>query len=111
LEFSKLWRNQPKTQTVVVKLIDVCKYYRGLPSQDQALRWLQEKIPPTVLSELAQQWNQQTLPPPSIKLQDVSKYYKGLPNQVAALDWLQSQIPPATLDEFSKKWRQPAPKK
>jgi lysozyme len=78
-----------------------------LPNQDQALRWLQEKISPTLLSELAQKWNQQTLPPPSIKLEDICKYYKGLPGQVKALEWLQSQIPPATLDEFVRQWRKP----
>lgn len=42
-----------------ITLINVCKAYRSLGHQDQALNWLQSQIPQSTLEEFAKRWRQQ----------------------------------------------------
>lgn len=39
---------------MTIKLIDVCRYYQGLPHQNEALEYLQSRIDPNVLATFAQ---------------------------------------------------------
>ncbi|MDB9512276.1 GH25 family lysozyme [Kamptonema animale CS-326] len=61
-EFAQRWRGQvpvPET-TASIRLIDVCKYYRGLANQDQSLDWLQSQLSPTVLADFDRRWRAAT---------------------------------------------------
>lgn len=91
----------------VIELIDICKAYRGNPSQDQVLVWFQEQVTPTVLLEFSKRWRNETKTPTrSVQLIDICKYYRGLPKQDEALNWLQKQIQATTLSELAQKWNQ-----
>ncbi|OCQ94707.1 hydrolase [Oscillatoriales cyanobacterium USR001] len=108
-EFTQRWRNQsvPQAQIALVRLLDVCKYYRGLTQQDQALNWLETQIPAKILTEFAQRWrNQIPTPTPiaNIRLIDVCKYYRGLSYQTEALNWLESKITTSILTDFARRW-------
>lgn len=48
-----------KTAPAGVSLIETYKFYRGLPHQDQAIDWLQGKVPPQALDEFSQKWRNQ----------------------------------------------------
>lgn len=48
-----------KTTPANVSLIETYKFYRGLPHQDQAIDWLQGKVPPQALDEFSQKWRNQ----------------------------------------------------
>lgn len=41
-----------------ITLANVCKSYRSLPHQDQALNWLQGQIPKATIDEFAKRWRQ-----------------------------------------------------
>ncbi|NJK52146.1 MAG: peptidoglycan-binding protein [Leptolyngbyaceae cyanobacterium SU_3_3] len=41
-----------------ISLINVCKSYRSLPHQDQALSWLQSQVPKATIDEFAKRWRQ-----------------------------------------------------
>lgn len=43
-----------------VNLINICKYYKGLPHQDEALEWLQSQIPAATLEQFGKKWRNQT---------------------------------------------------
>ncbi|GEM_PF-956568 len=58
-EFTKRWRNQSSPETVQpqpLTLVNVCKYYRDLSHQNEALEWLQGQISKAVLVQFAQRW-------------------------------------------------------
>ncbi|RMG14245.1 MAG: N-acetylmuramoyl-L-alanine amidase [Cyanobacteria bacterium J055] len=40
-------------------LVNVAKFYKGLPHQNAALEWLQQKIPSETFAEFARRWRQQ----------------------------------------------------
>ena len=91
----------------VIELIDICKAYKGNPSQDQVLVWFQQQITPSVLLEFSKQWRNETKTPTRpVQLIDICKYYRGLPKQDEALNWLQKQIQATTLSELAQKWNQ-----
>lgn len=58
-EFTKKWRNEttstPSTQPLTA--INVCKYYRSLVHQTQALEWLQGQISLEVWKQFLQKWS------------------------------------------------------
>ncbi|MGL4498730.1 MAG: GH25 family lysozyme [Planktothrix sp.] len=90
-----------------IKLIDICKVYKGTSNQDQVLTWFQPQIPQTLLLEFSKLWrNQTTVQTIPVRLIDVCKYYRGLPNQDLALLWLQEKISPTLLSELAQKWNQ-----
>jgi lysozyme len=108
-EFTQRWRNQniAQAQITIARLLDVCKYYRGLRQQDEALNWLQTQISPNILSEFAQRWRGQIpapIPIANIRLIDVCKYYRGLNYQTEALNWLETKVTPSVLTDFSRRW-------
>lgn len=47
-----------KEKLMIIKLTDVVKYYKGLKTQDDALNFLQSKIPDEVLFDFAAKWRQ-----------------------------------------------------
>lgn len=51
---------------MIIKLIDVAKYYEGLKTQDDALNFLQSKISDEVLFEFAALWRQEKPTPQMI---------------------------------------------
>ncbi|HLO49491.1 MAG TPA: hydrolase, partial [Kamptonema sp.] len=57
-EFTQRWRNQvpAPTPTANIRLIDVCKYYRGLSNQTQALDWLESQLSTPLLTDFARRW-------------------------------------------------------
>ena len=61
-EFAKKWRNQSSTTTPVnpvpqpFTMVNVCKYYRCLPHQNQALEWLQGQISKNIFDQFVQKW-------------------------------------------------------
>lgn len=44
---------------MTIRLIDVAKYYKGLPRQDEALNYLQSKIPEDILFQFAALWRRE----------------------------------------------------
>lgn len=42
-----------------INLVNMCKYYQGLPHQDDAMEWLQTQIPQATLEEFAKRWRNQ----------------------------------------------------
>ncbi|MEW5858492.1 MAG: N-acetylmuramoyl-L-alanine amidase [Cyanobacteriota bacterium] len=48
------------TQLPPVNLVNMCKYYQGLPHQDDALEWLQTQIPKATLDEFGKRWRKTT---------------------------------------------------
>ena len=46
---------------MTIKLTDVCKFYKGLEHQDDALDWLQDKILPRVMEEFAKRYREDPL--------------------------------------------------
>jgi hypothetical protein len=48
------------SKPIPISLINMCKYYKGLPNQDEALTWLQKQIPQSVLDEFAKKWRDQS---------------------------------------------------
>ena len=46
---------------MTIKLTDVCKYYKGLEHQDDALDWLEDKILPRVMEEFARRYREDPL--------------------------------------------------
>lgn len=108
--FTQLWRNQAPAMDIppAIRLIDVCQFYTALPTQNQALNWLQGQIPPVILVEFARIWRGQSASSGTlIRLTDVAKNYRQLPNQKNALEWLQNQVSPSVLADFAKQWRTP----
>lgn len=45
---------------MTIRLIDVAKYYKGLPQQDEALNYLQSKISEDILFEFAALWRRES---------------------------------------------------
>ncbi len=111
LETSKTSTKPPATPTPLT-LSNVCKSYKGLPHQEQALQWLQGKISPKALAAFASQWRQDNSSTSSpmhsttLSLSNVCKSYKSLPHQEMALQTLEKLIDDTVLDEFTKRWRQ-----
>jgi Trypsin-like peptidase domain/Type IV pilin-like G and H, putative len=109
---------QPRTiapqSSGFLSLVNVCNTYDRTgqsPHQEQALEWLQRKIPTQTMQKFADEWRSQLVARASnnsINLIDVCKVYDraGLhPHQNRALEWLQQQIPKETLTDFGKKWQ------
>jgi lysozyme len=98
------------TATTALSLNNVCKSYKGLAHQEQALQWLQSQIPSNQLASFATRWRQTGDSSPMsttpVSLSNVCKSYKSLPHQDDALQALQSQLSPTVLAEFTKRWRQ-----
>lgn len=44
---------------MIIRLTDVPKYYKGLPQQDEALNYLQSKVPEDVLFQFASLWRKE----------------------------------------------------
>ncbi|HEY9851816.1 MAG TPA: N-acetylmuramoyl-L-alanine amidase [Leptolyngbyaceae cyanobacterium] len=67
--FSKKWRNQSLTNTPGISIppqpplimVNVCKYYRSLEHQNQALQWLQEQISPEIWQDFIQKWRSKAI--------------------------------------------------
>ncbi len=98
------------TPTPVIRLLDVCRYYRNLPNQDYALEWLHQQMSPETLDELARRWrNETSTNPRPIHISNIFKYYQGLPHQENALLWLQDRLSGDILQEFALLWRSPNP--
>jgi lysozyme len=102
--------NQPPA--TALSLTNVCRSYRGLTHQEQALQWLQGQIPSSQLAAFTTRWRQDPDGPSrpmstaALSLTNVCKSYRSLPHQEDALQALQSQLSPAILAEFTKRWRQ-----
>jgi lysozyme len=98
------------TPTPIIRLLDVCRYYRNLPNQDYALEWLHQQLSQSTLDELARRWrNETSTNPRPIHVLNIFKYYQGLPHQELALLWLQDQLPQNILQQFAQLWRSPNP--
>jgi lysozyme len=97
--------------STALSLNNVCKSYKGLPHQEQALNWLQSQMPSPQLAAFTTRWRQapdgsSPMSTTPLSLSNVCKSYRSLPHQEEALKALQSQLNPATLAEFTKRWRQ-----
>ena len=106
----------PQPAQGFLSLVNVCNTYDlsgQSPHQEQALQWLQDKIPAQTMQKFAEEWRTQLIARAGnrpINLIDVCKVYDraGLhPHQNRALEWLQQQIPKQTLTDFGKKWQNP----
>ncbi len=115
----------PAPPAPAIRLIEVCRSYRQLPHQEQALQWLQLQLPQPALDEFTRRWRQLTdatttdatttdatttdttklSSTPPLTLSNVCQSYRGLAHQDLALNHLQAQISAVTLAEFAKRWR------
>ncbi|MBD2326634.1 GH25 family lysozyme [Alkalinema sp. FACHB-956] len=87
-------------------LVDVCRSYKALAHQDQALQWLQSNIAKPILDQFTLQWRQtQSVSTSPLSFINVCKSYKALPHQIQALQQLQQKLPQATLSQFLQIWR------
>jgi peptidoglycan hydrolase-like protein with peptidoglycan-binding domain len=60
----------PRTEVPsTISLVETYKFYRGFPHQDQAIAWLQGKLPKAVLEEFAQKWRN-TVSQPFLPLEE-----------------------------------------
>ena len=105
-----------------ISLVDVFKYYEGLPHQDSAIQHIEDALETGGMkhwlsgtSDFVKLWRNSSSPDDereSISLVNAAKLYRGLPRQDAALLQLQQSIEaelPELWDEtsdFARIWRQ-----
>lgn len=56
-----------------ISLVDVCRYYAGMPHQTEALKWLQSRVRDGVLEKFAEMWR--SAPPQALTTEQLSKIY------------------------------------
>ncbi|MBE9040391.1 peptidoglycan-binding protein [Oscillatoriales cyanobacterium LEGE 11467] len=93
-----------------ISLLNVARYYQGVPEQIQALDWLQGQMSDEQLQEFAKLWrNESTNATSPIRLVNAAVYYQGATQQDTGWNWLQNEISPPILAEFASKWRSAPP--
>ncbi|MDY6937473.1 MAG: GH25 family lysozyme [Cyanobacteriota bacterium] len=103
-------QSQATSTSDSISLLNVARYYKGVPEQIQALDWLQGQMSDEQLQEFARLWrNQSTGATTPIRLVNAAVYYQGASHQDRGWDWLQNEISPTVLAEFSRKWRSAPP--
>jgi hypothetical protein len=102
-----------------IKLLDVAKYFTGLPRQVKALEWFDASTGQQKQQVFARLYRNQSndsnisaqeiAEEPDINFVDAFKYFEGIAWQINALNWLQVNTVPATLEEFARLWRSGPP--
>ena len=93
-----------------ISLLNVARYYQGVPEQIQALDWLQNQMSDEQLQEFARLWRNESSGTTSpIRLVNAAVYYQGAAQQDLGWNWLQNQMSPTILAEFASKWRSAPP--